>query len=141
MKYTDMYPSGFAMKIMATVDLFSDAHNREAIEKVAALREFQQMIIGGADLDAAISIAYHGRELNEDQRMALKIVADGTRPWTLGHLSGLLCDVIETGERKELVSAAQMLLQDVINATDGEGGSGPTLEKAKSLVIKLASDK
>jgi hypothetical protein len=104
---------------MATVDLYitdftydstQARENADILKKY--LCEFQQMISGGCSFEDAI-IAYHGIDLSDEQKEALRVVEKSTYPWLKGHVVGVLADKLEEEQGKSFLEAANLLLHEI----------------------------
>ncbi len=132
------FPTTFATTLMSRVglyhaDIFSmgseDKRFDEADKFYGCIQDFQKLALFN-EFEKSL-VAYHGIDLNEDQKAALLIVHESSRSWALGHIAEILMMRLED-DPKQVGAIAQTLLEQF----SGDGGSvTPTVKK---LIINLS---
>ena len=149
MKIAEVYPTNFAIRLAVTAKLYDPlkAEGRLSPKKNAEdlhrrLVEFQQMVIGGVEIEDALC-AYHGKALTKIQKKTLTLIHKTTLPWMKGHISGVLTEALEKTTNKNFMQAAELLLGEggALGFTATEGGSGEIhlhfdKEDAKAWIIE-----
>lgn len=131
----DIFPTDFAISLGESCGLIpehdkTDPFNQTSIaEAQKKLATFQHMVIGGVDFKEAL-IAYHGKEITEEQEMVLRVVEKSTKPFLYGHLAELLLKKTENGSS----SSVELLLREIMNAREDEKIDQ---EKARGLVVNI----
>ncbi len=126
MMHSTSLPTIFAKSIAKEVGLpFSD------IDDIGErLRHFQQMSITCEFEDALI--AYHGVEVSDIQKDALETIYNSTRPWLLGHVTGVLMN--KMSEEKFTTYAATLIVDLIKNS-----GKPLSEDKQNKLILVLAN--
>lgn len=95
------------------------------------LKAFQQMSITSSFEDSLI--AYHGVDLNEDQKEALAVIYKSTKPWMLGHVVGVLLDKLDTRmANKDFAESVKTIVEQLTKTEDGETGT-----KLKGMLVQF----
>lgn len=143
METANIFPSKFAMSVCRKVGLYGvditksgGDHSAMDMSIHFGLTEFQQMVVGGATFESAL-LAFYGTKLNDDQIAVLKVVEQSTVPWIMGHVAGTLAQKLQSSSNKDIIAAAQILVDDLIQ----KGGKGKELgETARRLIVQMDGD-
>jgi len=117
---SDIFPSEFAKKLCVSVKLYDGkflatgrTKKDSAFELKTNLQEFQQLAVADQELEDCL-LAYHGRIITKKQKEVLEVIHKLTKPFLLGHISGVLTEAMEKSTNKNFLQAAELLV--------GEGG-------------------
>ena len=126
MKFSEVYPTSFAIKLATATKLYCSkmAEGKTVGNNSVAMHidlvEFQKMAIGGVDYETSL-ICYHGKILTKKQKASLELIHKTTKPFILGHVSGVLIDALECTKDKTFLESAKMLLGDSYALSTAEG--------------------
>ena len=133
MNFNANIPTIFAKELAETSGIIVKPqigmNHSEYSDKVSRLKAFQQMALM-VEFDEAM-IAFHGQELDEEQKGVLQVIYSSTKPWILGHVVGELLDKC-SGDMK----AAELILQKMNPQEENEGNRKPV-----EFTVVLANDK
>lgn len=134
------FPTTFAIAVLQGVDLYyggdiyklqrTDEEYADAMVKHEQLAEFQKFAVL-SDLEHAL-VAYHGIELNEDQKKLLEVVHAHTATFLKGHVVESLINSLNEKSKNSIDIAALVL--ETLGSKDG--GSGEGINK---LIVELTN--
>lgn len=133
-------PTVFAMSLGKAAGIIVDAkvgqNHIEYTEKVERLKAFQQMAIT-VPFEECI-IAFHGIDLDPEQKEVLKIIYKSTRPWMLGHVVGVLLNKLDSNlANKDFAEAIRTIIEQLTK--DGTNGDGPSA-KLKGMLVTYTTE-
>lgn len=107
------------------------------MKSYTAVQEFQTLAVLN-DFESSL-IAFHGIELNDEQRLALELIHKNMPSYTKGFITAKLLERINSSNDKELVNVAALLME-ILNEADPES-KGDKILSARKLIVNLSSGK
>lgn len=128
---SDIFPSEFAKKLCVGVKLYDGkflatgrTKKDSAFELKTSLQEFQQLAVADQEFDDCL-LSYHGKLLTKKQKNVLEIIHKLTKPFLLGHISGILTEAMEKTSNKNFLQAAELLVgEGGVMRKESESGNG-----------------
>jgi hypothetical protein len=113
---SELFPTEFAKKLCVGVKLYDESllatgrtKKDSAYALQISLQEFQQLAIADQTFEDCLN-AYFGKTINKKQKEVLELIHKLTKPFLLGHISGVLTEAMEKSTSRNFLEAAQLLV-------------------------------